>query len=69
MEEPTHYFCGLCCMPVPEKRHRKILSEEGAGKASLQQMLHFCGAEFLDHDVEGAVKNLTPNHRYICKSC
>ena len=66
---PTHYACGLCCMPVPEKRHRKILSEEGAGKASLHHMLQLSATELLGYDVEQAVRNLTPSHRYICKSC
>ena len=66
---PAHYACGPCCMPVLEKRHRKILSEEGAGKASLHQMLQLSATELLGYDVEQAVRKLMPSHRYICKSC
>ena len=65
----TQYSCALCCTTVPNKRHRKILSEEGAGQASLQQMLQFSATELLDNDVEHAVKSLMPSHRYICKHC
>lgn len=66
---PSHYSCSLCCKPIPEKRHRKVLSEDGAGKASLQQMQQFSAMELLGNDVDQAVKNLMPSQRYICNHC
>ena len=65
---PSHSCCP-CCMPIPEKRHRKVLSDDGAGKASLQQMQQFSATELLGNDVDQAVKSLMPSQRYICKNC
>lgn len=65
----SSYYCALCHQMVTQKRLRRVLSEQGAGKVNIQQMVEFCSTELLDYDVEEAVQHLKPSDRYICKAC
>ena len=64
----TLYKCALCKTTVSDKRMRKVLSPESAGRVHLQQIQAFCEEQHPGYNVQEALQTLPTNEQYICKA-
>ena len=68
-QSKQEYKCALCQKEVGQRRLRKVLTCEGAGREYFGQLIHFCEVVHPGYDIEEAIQCLSQCKKYICKVC